>query len=224
MILLDILKTRYKNFIVKENQKVQNNFYLLANNTSISNFDFLESTNFYDPDSICVLFNNAYPLTLNSNIRNHQNKWIFFRSLSKIVNNTYYRDLSLLDSCDFTRFYFVPELLDSEKYKNVDYFQNTIQYLKKHNINLSKLHHMDIFESDELRSVRKYYTSIKKTLSSGLWIYLYLKYSFPLSKITLVGYNLNVNTNFHDSSFEYGYILSEILNKKCEHINCLGLD
>jgi hypothetical protein len=224
MILSEKIIAKYHNFLTKESKKIEKKFYLIANNTKILDYSFLNNTNFFDENSICILFNNAYPLTINEQIKNHGNKWIFFRSLSMIQNETYYRDLSLLQNYFFEKYYFIPEILDSIKYKNKDYFWSTISYLKEKNISLSELHHMDIFESEEFRIVRKYYSRIKKTISSGLWVYIYIKNKYPRSEITLVGYDLCVNSAFHDVSFEYGYILSDILSNRCKQIKCLDLD
>lgn len=224
MTLLEKITTRYRNFLFQETQKIEPKFYLVANNTEINNYEFLKDTGFYDVNSTCILFNSAYPLTITSDIQNHSNKWIFFRSLSSIRENIFYRDLSLLEKFHFERYYFIPDIFDYAKYKNRDYFLSTVTQLHDKNISLSRIHHMDIFESHEFRTVKKYCKNINKTISSGLWIYLYIKNKYPSSHITLVGYSANINTQFHDSSFEYGYLLSEILNNRCSHIKCLGLD
>ena len=122
MILSDKIITKYHDFLLKESKKIQKKFYLIANNTKILDYSFLNNTNFFDENSICILFNSAYPLTINEQIKNHHNKWIFFRSLSKIQNETYYRDLSLLESYFFERYYFIPEILDVIKYKILVYY------------------------------------------------------------------------------------------------------
>lgn len=205
----------------KSAKKEDKHFFLFANRKD-SIFDtFLEDNiDFNNSDkSICIFFNTAQAIIQSEYVANHAHKWIFFRCLAKNDKyGTFFRDLNLLSNFIFDRFYFLPDIIDP-KYRNKNLFTPTIDELLSKNVDLKNLHHLTLFEPEELKIVKKMYTQ-KKTPSTGFWIYLYLRGLYPKSKFTLVGYSSDISQDYHDPSFEKAYLLSHINNNLCSTISC----
>lgn len=197
-------------------------FFLFANTEYSKNTEkqLWESSAFLSKKSICILFNLAKPLDYYSIVQKHANKWIFFRLLADNTNNTYYRNLDLLNLYDFQKFFLIPDICDAIYFgPKKQAILETISYIKQKNIDITKMNHMDI-NNKVLESVKSLYPikENKGTMSSGLWTYLYLKTKYPLSRFTLIDYALNMQSDYHNSLFEQGFILSEILSNQCEYI------
>jgi hypothetical protein len=164
--------------------------------------------------SVSVFFNTAQPIIQSSFISEHARKWIFFRCLARNEKyGNFFRDLDLLGSHHFEKFFFIPDFLHPQ-YRNKNFVVPTIDYLVSKQIDISNLSHLSLFDGEELSLVKKNYDP-KKTLSSGFWIYLYLRGLYPTATFTLVGYNSVIDPAFHDPSFEKAYILCHLQNKLC---------
>jgi hypothetical protein len=215
--------------INKKKNRDQSHFFLFANreyNKSIEHL-LLDDPYFLHSQSISVFFNTGKPIQHYPIVQSHNNKWIFFRLLAKNHEyNTYFRDLKLLLNYDFQKYFFIPDLIDPN-YKDKNYTDVTTEYLLKNNIDLKNLGHLSLFDSEELSKIKNNYPNKsdeqnkKLTMTSGFWVYLYLRNHYPDASFTLVDYGLNFSSNYHSPNFEKGYILSDILNKRCRY---LGFD
>lgn len=215
-ILQDLL---YYNF----NKLDTSHFFIFANTEYSENTEkkLWQSPIFLSQKSICILFNLAKPLSHYSIVEKHANKWIFFRLLANNENNTYFRNLDLLTLYNFQKFFFIPDIYESIYFgPKKEAMLETLTYIKEKNIDITKMNHMDINDHSMLSSLKRYYPRIdgKGTMSSGLWVYLYLKTKYPSAKITLVDYAMTMESIYHNSLFEQGFLVSEILNNQCEYI------
>jgi hypothetical protein len=213
-ILLDI-------FNLKTNHP--KHFYLFANRKDCSNIDKVlkNCSDYASENSISIFFNTAEPLKFSKIARESKHKWIFFRLLAMDKKYGYFfRDLDLLKNYCFDRYFFIPDLLDP-KYKKKNFLVPTIDYLLANNIDITKLNHFSLFDSKEFITVKKCYPNNNEnvTMSSGLWIYLYLKYKYPGSIFTLLDYTFNISTKYHSPEFEKGFFMSEIVANRCELID-----
>ena len=221
-----ILKAQNMHSIQKELR-----FFIFANKTSYNKYldDFLVSHKDIS-HSIFVFFNKAEPMKHSAIARKHPNKWIFFRSLSQNGKHMLFRDLNLLKIFNFKSVFTVPDILDKNIYNNklaIDF----LNFLDKNNIDESIIRHIgsEKFQPPEyfelLKRIRlkkiKYYHK-NKCLSSGLWIYLYIKNKYPKHPITLIGFTGDVDPSVHEPIVEKNYIIGEHLwNKNCELFDCI---
>jgi len=206
-------------------------FFIFANKRSYNKYldDFLVSHKDIG-NSIFIFFNKAEPLKHSAVSRKHPNKWIFFRSLSTNGRYMMFRDLNLLNLFDFKGIFTVPDILDKNIYKNnlaIDF----IDFLEKNNIDGSLIRHIgsEKFQPTEyfqlmkrisLKKIKYYHKN--KCLSSGLWIYLYIKNKYPRYPITLIGFTGDVDPSIHEPIVEKNYIIGEHLwNKNCELFDCI---
>lgn len=215
-ILLDIFN--YK----KENIK-KYHFFLFANRPKNNNLNEILSNNknYHKSNAISVFFNTAEPLKYCSEAIKSKEKWIFFRLLA--MNEKYgnfFRDLDLLNIYYFSKFFFIPDMLDPQ-FRNKNFMFPTIDYLLSKNIDIKNLHHFGLFDSDKLKYIKKHYPKNpdnKGTMSSGLWVYLYLKGEYPESDFTLVDYTFNIDPKYHSPGFEQGFFCNEIFSGHCDTI------
>lgn len=221
--LLDRSKNMFNIFVKPKNVK---HFFLFANSDHSENIQqfLMQSQEFHSIYSTSILFNAGLPLDYYPAVANHGCKWIFFRMMGNTQNySNIFRDLSLLKKYQFDKFFFIPDFLDpstraANRYRKPFYYP-TMDYLVSNNIDTSHLSHIGLFDPDILAKTKQLYTT-NKTLSSGLWIYLYLKGKYPNSTFTLLGYSSDLNEQYHDSSFEKAFLLSQILTNQCNSVSC----
>lgn len=202
-------------------------FFLFANNrTKDSDVETLLWSNpdFLSTQSICILFNTACVLDQYPVVQQHKSKWIFFRLLAMHEKyGTHFRDLDLLAKYKFDKFYFLPDMLDPV-YQNKYFMKPTIDYLLSKNIDIGRLSHLNLIDNTEISLIKSTYPKNEDnigTMSTGLWVYLYLKYTYPKSIITLVNYTMNISEDYHSANFEKGFLLSEIMSGRCNYIGSL---
>lgn len=208
-------------FSLKTNNQIH--FYLFANRKDNTNLDKVLSgcDDYASENSISVFFNTAEPLKCSKIASESKHKWIFFRLLAMDKKyGHFFRDLDLLKSYHFDKFFFIPDLLDP-KYRKKNFLVPTIDYLVSNNIDISNLNHFSLFDSDEFIQIKKFYSNdnTNVTMSSGLWIYIYLKYKYPGSIFTLIDYTFNISPTYHSPEFERGFFISEIISNRCSLIN-----
>jgi len=213
-ILLDIFNSKTNDM---------KHFYLFANRKDNTRLDKLldNCDDYASENSISVFFNTAEPLKCSKIVNESKHKWIFFRILAMDKKyGHFFRDLDLLKSYYFDKYFFIPDLLDP-KYRKKNFVVPTIEYLVSNNIDTSNLNHFSLFDSNEFIQIKKFYSSsnVNITMSSGLWVYLYLKYKYPKSIFTLVDYTFNINSTYHSPEFEKGFFISEIMSGRCALIN-----
>lgn len=187
-------------------------FYIFANNDNIN----------YKPIHICgrnpilVFFNDATPLTQSTKFDGY-NKWIFFRA-TKIKDKPgfVFKDLSILDRLSFRKFFFIPDLLD-DNFNNIEYRKEAEKFISSANC-IENLRHLP--KKFARANTLDYISKQNINLSSGFIAYIYIKQKYPQSKITLVGFSSDVDTEKHNANFEKGFFISEILNNQCETIEC----
>ena len=219
-------------FQTKETLK---HFYLFANNHNNNNLISSKLTDEYlSEDSIAVYFNRGIPLNECQKVKQQKNRWIFFRCMgNKQYYGSHFANLDILKKYHFDKYYFIPDVIDYKYFtyrkskfntekKISPYSIETIEYLYKNNIDIKNLSHLSIFEGEEMRHLKNTYPKISQrigNLSSGLWIYIYLKSQYPGSNFTLVNYSAEITPKYHSPEFEKGYLLSEILNNpKCHSV------
>lgn len=207
----------------RSNKLDSSHFFIFANTEYSESTEkkLWKSSAFLSQQSICVLFNLAKPLNYYDIVNKHTNKWIFFRLLANKDNDINFRNLDLIDLYDFKKFFLIPDIYDPIYFgPKKQAMLDTLSYIKEKRIDITKMNHMDINDNKALSSLKDHYplTDNKGTMSSGLWVYIYLRTKYPLSRITLIDYALNMNSIYHNSVFEQGFMLSEILNKRCEYI------
>jgi hypothetical protein len=192
------------------------NIFIFANNLEkdICDSYFENFDNFLSKNNALIFFNRAIPLIKSNYLSHHSNKWLFFRLLANHKNyNSFFYDLGLLKNFQFTKYFFIPEPFE-QKWQNRNFFIPTINELHNRGIDIKNFCHMSLFDGPELRMVKKIYPK-NKTISSGLWLYLYLKYHYSTSKFYLVNFNSKVNSDFHSPEFESAYLCSEYMNNAC---------
>lgn len=215
-------------FDIFSKKRNSQHFFLFANSNKCENIHkyLLSDHNFNSDNSVVVLFNMGLPLTHYQSVADHPHKWIFFRMLGNPQNNgSIFRDLSLLNTYRFDKFFFIPDFLDPNTRVRLRYrqpfYNSTIDYLVDHHIDIDRLSHIGLFDPDILAATKKLYTE-NKTISSGLWIYLYLKGKYPKSTFTLLGYSAEISEQYHDPSFEKAFLLSQILSNQCDCLSCFN--
>lgn len=217
-----------------QTKKTFKHFYLFANNKNNNNLISSKLTDDYlSEDSIAIYFNRGIPLKECEKAKQQKNRWIFFRCMgNKQYYGNHFANLDILKKYHFDKYYFIPDIIDHRysTYKrrfdtqinNSPYSIETMDYLYKNDIDIKNLNHLSIFEGDEMKHIKKTYPNISQkigNLSSGLWIYIYLKSQYPQSNFTLVNYSAEITPKYHSPEFEKGYLLSEILNNpKCHSI------
>ena len=136
---------------------------------------------------------------------------------------TFFRDLSLLQTHSFDKFFFIPDILDPQ-YRSKNFLIPTIDHLISNNIDISNLSHFSLFDQDEISNVKKYYPKNSKkagTMSSGFWVYLYLKGIYKNASFNIVNYSFKSDEKYHNPLFERAYFLAEIFSKRCNAIDCI---
>lgn len=202
-------------------------FFLFANNTikdeRIEKM-LWSSSDFLSKQSICILFNTACALEQYPVVQKHQQKWIFFRLLAMHQKyGTHFRDLDVLNRYIFTKFYFLPDMLDP-KYHDKYFMKPTMEYLLNSNIDISRLCHLNLIDHPAIRTIKNIYPKNSNsvgTMSTGMWVYLYLRYAYPSAMITLVNYTMDIGADYHSSAFERGFLFSEIISGRCNYMGSL---
>jgi hypothetical protein len=217
-ILLDIFKQ-------SQLKETPSHFFLFANKEKNNRTEIAlyKEKDFHDHGSVCIIFNTGSSLNNYSSVRCHPNKWLFFRllSLDKRYGH-FFRNLDLLSEYVFQKYFFIPDILDPE-FRHGNFLIPTIDYLVSKNIDLTNLNHFSLFPSEILTGVKKKYPKNNKglgTMSSGLWVYLYLRGQYPKAKFTIIDYTVDINQEYHNVFFEKGFWISEILSGRCNHIEC----
>lgn len=193
-----------------------NNIFIFANNLEkeIDDTYFLNFRNFLSKNNTLVFMNTAVPLVKSNYLANHDNKWIFFRIMARYKKyGSFFKDMDLLKKFQFTKYFFIPEPFD-KKWQSLNFFIPTMNELCDKNIDVNNFCHMSLFDGPELSMVKKIYPK-NKTMSSGLWIYLYLKYHYNDSRFYLVNFTSKIDPKFHSSEFESAYLCSEYMNDAC---------
>jgi hypothetical protein len=215
-ILLDIFKP-------SQLEETPSHFFLFANREKNNKTEIALSKHrdFHSHDSVCIIFNTGNSLTNYSIVKSHPNKWLFFRLLSKDKKyGHFFRNLDLLSEYIFQKYFFIPDILDPE-FRSGNFLIPTIDYLISKNIDLTNLCHFSIFSSEILTGVKKRYPKNSKglgTMSSGLWVYLYLRGQYPKARFTIVDYTGDIDREYHNAFFEKGFWASEILSGRCHAI------
>ena len=215
-ILLDIFKP-------SQLEETPKHFFLFANREKNDKTEIAlyKNRSFQDIRSVCIIFNTGSSLTHYPIIKSHPNKWLFFRLLSKDKKYGYFfRNLDLLSEYVFQKYFFIPDILDPE-FRSKNFLIPTIDYLISKKIDLTNLSHFSIFSSEILTEAKKRYPKNSKglgTMSSGLWVYLYLRGQYPNAEFTIVDYTGDIDREYHNAFFEKGFWTSEILSGRCHAI------
>jgi hypothetical protein len=215
-ILLDIFK-------LSKLEETPYHFFLFANTERNEKTEIAlrEDKGFKENKSICIIFNTGNPLKHYPIVEAHPNKWLFFRLISKGKNNGYFfRDLNLLSKNFFQKFFFIPDILDPE-FRSGNFLIATVDYLISQKIDIKNLCHFSLFDPKILSETKKRYPKNSNnlgTMSSGLWIYIYLRGQYPDAKFTIVDFTATVDDDYHNSFFEKGFWTSEILSGRCSQI------
>lgn len=215
-ILLDIFKP-------SQLEETPKHFFLFANREKNNKTEIAlyRNNSFLDENSICIIFNTGKPLKHYPVVGSHPNKWLFFRLLSNDKKyGHFFRNLDLLSEYVFQKYFFIPDILDPE-FRSKNFLIPTIDYLISKKIDLTNLSHFSIFSSEILTEAKRIYPKNNKslgTMSSGLWVYLYLRGQYPNAEFTIIDYTADIDQKYHNVFFEKGFWASEILSGRCHTI------
>lgn len=209
--------------------KKEPHFFIFANRDSYK--DDLDHflMNHKDIDnSIFVFFNNGEPFKHSVIAQNHENKWIFFRSLKKGHNQLAFRDLSLLEQYNFTKIFTIPDVL-TEQMLSKEITKDFLLFIDEHNIDPKTISHIGstkrqsqtYHDLNQRINRRKKPYHDNKFLSSGTWIYIYIRQNYPNSKITLLGFNSKIDSVVHDPGVERQFLIFESVQRRCEMFDFL---
>lgn len=225
-----MLKSFLKDYVFKENKETEvvkshPHFFIFANKQSYSRGleDYLTTHKEID-NSIFVFFNMGEPFKHSEIARSHKRKWIFFRSIRKSGNQFDYRNLELLKEYDFEKIFVIPDILTTKNISSQP-TKRFIEFIEANNINAKAISHIgpdsqqpkDYHELNERlnRDKKKPYYQ-DKFLSSGTWIYIYLRAAYPESGITLIGFTSRIDPVIHEPSVERKFLILESLERKCD--------
>lgn len=218
-------------------------FFIFANNrqTDYKDLDnFLYNHPDYNTDqSVCIFFNEAtrWSLKQESAIQ-AKRKWLIVRpAFHKDPNKSpEYIGLNDVNTIDFERFYICPELI-TPNHNRTNLLPLLYKHFDENNIDITKWRHFKYAcnaEQTEFKDKLNEHiapawrehpkcfeaTGLKRrTPTTGLWFYMYLKNEHPDIKLTLLYFTSNTSSS-HGDDEERAYFLNEIkTNKNIELFN-----
>lgn len=218
--------------------------FIFANNRQ-TDYKDLDKFLYYHPDynsnqSVCVFFNEATKWSLKQkSAMKAKRKWLIVRP----AQSNKYRDkppeflgLEAVDKINFERFYICPELITS-RYNRTELLSSLYEYFEKNNIDIRRWRHFKYsFNGEHIEFEDKLNEHIapawrdhpkcfeatgerRRTPTTGLWFYIYLKNEYPDVKLTLLYFTSETSTS-HGDDEERAYFLNEIkTNKNIELFN-----
>ena len=179
-------------------------YYLLANNTNLSN-SHIEQID-YGKNNVLILFNYRIPMKFDK-VYYHSNKYLFCRLKSEVDNDEKSITYAGLEDIEnhytrFSKIFIYPYNIDVAK--NIE---------KQYNI---CIHHMEPLVNN-LKILSRYPRF--KNMSTGFIVYNYIKLIKNINdSIILVGFTSQLNRDYHNPNWEAKFFREELTKGSCEII------